>query len=82
MCKCIENIEQRALDMLLKQLPEARITEQIEIQNKSLMCGSGKWQLYSEVAGRYEDGVRRKKFEVKFLYTFCPFCGERIEQLG
>ena len=78
MCKCIETIEKKYTDLLLAQIPDARITEPVEIQNKSLMCRSGKWKMFSEISGRYEDGHRRRKFEVKVIYAFCPFCGEAI----
>ena len=80
MCNCIQEIEQKWAGLLMEQVPEARITERIEIQNKAIISPSGEYRMYSEIEGRYEDGKLRKKFHQNLLYRFCPFCGQPITE--
>ncbi len=80
MCNCIQEIEQKWDGLLMEQVPEARITESVAIQNKAIMLPSGKYRMYSDIEGRYENGKQRKKFQQKLLYNFCPFCGQPIAE--
>ncbi len=77
MCNCVSDIKKKFTDLLLKEIPGASITECIGFENESIIIPDGDLRLFGHLTGRYVDGKRRRKFEQKLLYNFCPFCGER-----
>ncbi len=80
MCNCIERIEKMLNDKMIENNPNAEIVEEVELQNKTLLLGSGIIMPYNPALGRYKQGNRIRKFEVSALYTYCPFCGEKYDK--
>ncbi len=75
MCNCIETVESQLNKQLLKQYPNAEITEAVELLNKHYILPSLEVRPYNPTLGRFTDGKRKRKFEVTMNFTYCPFCG-------
>jgi len=79
MCNCIEDVEKKLNDALLKEYPGVEITEPVELQSKTYILPSFELRPYIPALGRYLDGKRKRKFNVTMNFTFCPFCGVKYE---
>lgn len=80
MCDCIKRVEKMLHERLMERHPDAEITEPVKLENTAYMFGSGTYQCFSPVLGRFTEGKRRRKFDVNMSYTYCPFCGEKYEK--
>ena len=83
MCNCIEILEQKALEYAEKELKNGEeIIEEPKFENKRWIISMkriSKELLANKLIGRkrYKNSIR--KIEFNFMASFCPFCGEKIE---
>jgi len=83
MCICMERLEQKALEYAEKELKNGEeIIQDPLFEDKSWIIsekGLSKPLLGNKLIGRkrYKNSIR--KIELKFMPSFCPFCGEKIE---
>ena len=79
MCDCIEKVEKMLTDKMREQNPNAEIVEEVCLENKAYMLGTGRYQLYSPSTGRYLQGKSKRKFAPSMYFTYCPFCGKKYK---
>ncbi len=78
MCDCINRIEKEALQKMKDQSKSMEIIEEPEFDNKSWLYEHNIITTYNNIVGKYKFGKATRKFEMRFLPTFCPFCGEKL----
>lgn len=92
MCNCIEEKEQRLLELLKEKHPDKNIDDSLNgwcgtgFQNQSIMLDQPGSVLYHEFVLEYtftkkngkQSGIRKLKTNI--IPTYCCFCGEKIKK--
>jgi hypothetical protein len=76
MCDCIEKVK----DALNRKMQEERgfteIVEEVDFVNHSIYPTV---KPYFPTKGKYRQGKRVVTFKISVYPTYCPFCGEKID---
>lgn len=90
MCNCIEVLENRLKEKFQKEHPEATIKESFFTNSALIQRGlkDGKISMPLELTAKHtikytvlskKSKELNKKDEVSVCFTYCPFCGEKLE---
>jgi hypothetical protein len=77
MCNCREIVLEKMLEKMEKEYGFTKVIEEPEFENCSIYPIV---QPYFRIIGKYMQGKAKRNFRVSFYPTFCPFCGEKIEE--
>lgn len=84
-CNCIEDIKARLKEKLSKEKEYEGKDINLTIGNTCWLFDGGGKRMYSEVEISYpyvtKTGKDRvKKSSVNITYSYCPFCGKKVEE--
>lgn len=84
MCNCINRIEETIVEKFkesTKDLKNIQITEGPEFKNKGIFfSGPVDVSLYGVIEIKYTHGKANRKWERNMYFTYCPFCGTKMDQ--
>lgn len=77
MCNCIEKIETQLTEQMQKAFPGREVIEPVQLSPK-FVYSSGGYPVHLNCVGRVVYGKGTRKFDTFVLFSYCPFCGEKI----
>ena len=88
MCECRQRIEKLLLERALEQFPESE-DHKASLEGYAFVFGNGIQgpittkpympALITHLVESKQGNKRTKKEKLNFTFTYCPFCGEKIE---
>lgn len=77
MCNCIKKFEAQLAEEMQKEKPCNEVIKHTQ-PSPILVYSSDGYPIYLDCTGRVAPGKSTRIFTPIFLFTYCPFCGEKI----